>query len=83
MKPVTTEVDQCVTAAGYLDNRAIPAAGSTSRECVKTGDYLDRRTVPALPNPVENVDTITFDYTYDGMAAGAEVGCSAVVGLTW
>ena len=65
VKPVTTEVDQCVTAAGYLDNRAIPAAGSVSHECVKTGDYLDRRTVPALPNPVENVDTITFDYTYD------------------
>ncbi|MDN4640372.1 DUF6531 domain-containing protein [Agreia sp. PsM10] len=64
-KPVTTEVDQCVTAAGYLGKRAIPAAGSTSHECVKTGDYLDRRTVPALPNPVENVDTITFDYMYD------------------
>ncbi|KQP57017.1 hypothetical protein ASF51_03815 [Agreia sp. Leaf283] len=65
VKPVTTEVDQCVTAAGYLENRAIPAAGSSSHECVKTGDYLDRRTVPSLPNPVENVDTITFDYTYD------------------
>lgn len=65
VKPVTTEVDQCVDAAGYIENRAIPAAGATSHECVKTGDYLDRRTVPALPNPVENVDTITFDYTYD------------------
>jgi RHS repeat-associated protein len=65
VKPVTTEVEQCVTAAGYLGKRAIPAAGSTSHECVKTGDYLERRTVPALPNPVENVDTITFDYTYD------------------
>jgi RHS repeat-associated protein len=34
-------------------------------DCVKTGDYLSRRTAPDVPNPLESVTSLTFDYAYD------------------
>ncbi|MFB2557062.1 RHS repeat-associated core domain-containing protein [Herbiconiux liangxiaofengii] len=62
--PVSTIVDRCTSATGYLATRSLPETGSPD-DCVKAADYLDRRTAPTAPSPLESVASLTFDYTYD------------------
>ncbi|WP_426518709.1 RHS repeat-associated core domain-containing protein [Diaminobutyricibacter sp. McL0618] len=54
----------CATVAGYLSNRATPAAGSNAL-CKPTGTYLNGRTLPTEPNPVADGSALSYSYTYD------------------
>ena len=54
----------CVTVAGYLSSRTMPAAGSDAL-CKPTDAYLNGRTLPTEPSPVADGGSLSYGFTYD------------------